>query len=214
MKYHLGCGSNYLEGYINVDFSSDNHNVNFDIKADLYTDILTMDYQPCLEIRSHHFFEHFNYFETLALLFKWTNALQLGGKLIIDLPDMEELCKAYLFHQGKTQFLVARYIFGSHEADWAYHINSWSENTLRLILEDIGYKIIDVKKYGNYMDMQPNCGFTVEASLDQNWNKEELIEKLIKYFKWYQNGETKFENSLGKYFTTEFIKLIGKNDNI
>lgn len=208
MKYHLGCGSNYLNGYLNVDFPSENHNVNHNIKADLYTDILEMDYQECEEIRSSHFFEHFNYFNTFVLLYKWTEKLNIAGKLIIDLPDLEELCKAYLEGDIKTKFIVARYMYGSHEADWAYHINGWSKETLSYILQELGYEIININKYGLFNEEKPNCGITITATLNKKYNKDEVANKLIKIFDLYKNGNTDFENRLCLYFTEKFNSKI------
>lgn len=204
MKYHLGCGSHYLEGYTNVDFPPENHNVNHDIKVDLYANILEMTYEGCEEIRSHHFFEHFSYFDTLALLFKWTKCLILNGKLVIDMPDLEELCKAYLNGSIETKFITTRYLYGSHEADWAYHINGWSKDTISYILENIGYEIQQTNKYGNFTDEKPNCGITVSAILKQKYDKDTLREKFHKVFKLYQNGDTDFENRLCEYFIKEF----------
>ncbi len=208
MKYHLGCGSQYLEGYINVDFPSENHNVNHDIRADIYIDILKMSYDDCDEIRSHHFFEHFNYFDTMVLLLKWTNSLKLNGKLIIDLPDLEELCKAYLAADNKTKFLIVRYMYGSHEADWAYHINGWSKDTLEYILKELGYSIQHVKKYGNFTDKQPNCGITITAILENKITAEEIKNKIMNFLALYKNGNTDFENSLYDYFTSELLTKI------
>lgn len=208
MKYHLGCGSQYLEGYLNVDFPSDQHNVNFNIRADLYTDILTMKYDECDEIKSHHFFEHFNYFETFILLFKWTNALKIGGKLIIDIPDLEALCRAYFSTNIATKFLVARYLFGSHEADWAYHINGWSQDTLEYVLCAIGFRLERVVKYGDPGSAQPNCGITFEAILSDKPEINKLQEILASIFALYKNGDTIFENSLCDYFIEEFEKGI------
>jgi hypothetical protein len=209
VKYHLGCGSHYLEGYLNVDFPDANHNVNHDIRADLYTDILQMHYEECEEIRSHHFFEHFNYFDTFALLYKWTNALKSGGKLTIDLPDLEELCRAYLSADTKTKFLVARYLYGSHEADWAYHINGWSKETLEIVLQSLGYIIQDVQKYGSYTDKQPNCGLTISSILQNKPNPTEMKNSLIQLLALYKNGNTEFENSLCDYFVVEMNKNLG-----
>lgn len=208
MKYHLGCGSKYLEGYLNVDFPPSNHNVNHDVIADLYTDIIDMKYDDCDEIRSHHFFEHFNYFDTFVLLFKWTNSLKLGGKLVIDLPDLEELCKAYLKADAKTKFIVVRYLYGSHEADWAYHINGWSKSTLEYILTELGYVLQDVNKYGNFEDEKPNCGITITAALNHKYDTNDLINKFTKFFELYKNGNTDFENRLCDYFVAEFRKKI------
>ena|SRR5271166_6485531 len=210
MKYHLGCGSQYLPGYLNVDFPSTHHNVNHDVVADLYTDIMTMSYDDCEEIRSHHFFEHFNYFDTMVLLFKWTNSFNMGGKLIIDLPDLEELCKAYLAADSQTKFLVARYMYGSHEADWAYHINGWSKDTLTFILNELGYVIDNIEKYGNFKDKQPNCGITITATLQTKYDIDMIKNKIIKIFELYKNGNADFENSLCNYFAAEFNKKIGR----
>lgn len=209
MKYHLGCGSQYLKGYTNVDFPPENHNVNHDIVADIYINILTMRYEnDCDEIRSHHFFEHFNYFDTFVLLFNWTRDLKLGGKLVIDLPDLEELCKAYLSADVKTKFIITRYMFGSHEADWAYHINGWSKDTLEFVLKELGYKIQSVNKYGDFKDPKPNCGVTITAILDQKYNANDLLNKLISFLNLYKNGDTDFENRLCNYFITELqIKI-------
>jgi predicted SAM-dependent methyltransferase len=208
MKYHLGCGSNYLEGYLNVDFPPENHNVNHDIKADLYTDILKMNYPDCEEIRSHHFFEHFNYFDTCVLLYKWTHNLQLGGILVIDLPDLEALCQAYLLADVKTRFLVGRYMFGSHEANWAYHINMWSQNTLTYILTELGYVIENIHKYGLPTDKQPNCGLTIRAKKNIIYNQEEIKNKITNFLELYKNGDTDFENRLCQYFKDEFNRKI------
>lgn len=206
LKYALGVGEYYLEGYLNVDYPQEHHNVNDNIKADLYADILTMDYEPCIEIRSHHFFEHFNYFNTFILLYKWINALELNGILTIDIPDLEELCKAYLYGDIKTKFLVTRYLYGSHEAHWAYHINGWSKDTLEYILNDLGLELINIKKYGNFEDIQPNCGMTLTFEVKNKLNKQEISEKLINFLSLYKNGETDFENRLYKYFEQEFNK--------
>ena len=90
MKYHLGCGTRYFDGYVNVDNPPSEHSI-ANVKADIYGDLITVKLDPCEEIRSHHVFEHFSYSESLALLVKWTRALKIDGVLIIDIPDIEVL---------------------------------------------------------------------------------------------------------------------------
>lgn len=207
--YHLGCGSQYLSGYINIDFPEANHNVNHDVKADLYTDILEMKYEECDEIRSHHFFEHHNYYDSFVLLFKWTEALKVGAKLIIDVPDLEALCKAYLAADVKKKFLVVRYISGSHEGSWAVHFSNWNEDTLSYVLKEIGYLIEKVDKYGSPTEEKPNCGVMITAKKETVYSREELIKKLENILELYQNGkDSDFENRLGQYFKDEMKKKI------
>ena len=137
MKYHLGCGAKYFDGYVNVDFPQEKQTI-VQVKADIYDSLLTLKYEPCDEIRSHHVFEHFNYIESMALLIKWTQALQIKGLLRIDVPDLEALCKAlletYKSHYVLKSFRVIRLLLGSHESDWAYHTNGWNPITLSYIL--------------------------------------------------------------------------------
>jgi predicted SAM-dependent methyltransferase len=176
MKYHLGCGTNYLDGYINVDFPQEKHTI-VQIKADIYESLLTLKYESCGEIRSHHVFEHFNYIESIALLIKWTRALQSGGTLRIDLPDVETLCeelnKSYRAQNTRRCFKLIRLIFGSHESDWAYHINGWNSITLSYVLEKFGYDSIQTQVYGNQNAEFPNCG------LDMTFMKSREVPDLI-----------------------------------
>ena len=72
MKYHLGCGETYLDGYCNVDFPPENRTAQKQTRVDLEADLLVMPYGPCEEIRSSHVFEHFN---EAALLEWWRGQL-------------------------------------------------------------------------------------------------------------------------------------------
>jgi hypothetical protein len=208
MKYHLGCGSHYLAGYINVDFPLTEHTVNNEVKADLYQDIIKMKYDPCDEIRSHHFFEHFNFIDSFVLLYKWTMALNIGGTLIIDVPDLEALCKAYLNPSLTVKFRVARYLYGSHEANWAHHINGWSKESLEFILTVFGYKIDSFYNYGDPNAEYPNCGVCLNAKLVSKYGATNIRDALLALFGNYKNGDTDFENRLVEFYKSEFNNKI------
>src|SRR3990172_7747840 len=62
IRLHLGCGENYFNGYINIDYPSSEHTVQERAAADIFGDITTLVFpsQSIDEIRSHHTFEHFN----------------------------------------------------------------------------------------------------------------------------------------------------------
>lgn len=173
-KYHLGCGSKYIKGYINVDFPQEEHTI-VSIKADIYSDLIELNYLPCSEIRSHHVFEHFDYIQSVALLFKWTKALTIDGILRIDLPNIQLLCKG--LDDAETNkplqvFKFIRMIYGSHEAKWAFHINGWTENSLTYVLDKMGFSLKNARKYGNISDRFPNCG------IDMTFNKIREIPNL------------------------------------
>ena len=94
VKLHLGCGQNYLEGYVNVDLPSEGQTV-MNAQADVYQDIRTLSYQENSvdEIRNHHLLEHFNRQEAIKLLLQWRRWLKIGGLLYIETPDFETMAK-------------------------------------------------------------------------------------------------------------------------
>jgi len=205
MKYHLGCGGTYLNGYVNVDFPPTEHTIQQSLRADIYADILTMNYQPCEEIRSRHFFEHFNYIDSMVLLYRWTKALDIGGRLFIDLPDIDALCRAMLNGSIEKKFRTIRYMYGSHEAKWAYHINGWSSETLEYTLSRLGYTIKEVRKYGDPNSDFPNCGVEVFATVQQKKSDDELKHIVRDILSLYRNGDNETENNLWNIFNTQFL---------
>ena len=201
IKYHLGCGKNYIPGYINVDFPSDHHNVNKNIKADIYDNILTMKYEKSDEIRLHHVFEHFGYSESLALLIKWTDSIIINGRLIIEVPDVKILAKIL----GKTsdqevEFNIIRYLYGCQSSHWGYHINNWTEGMFRYILNELGYNIIFVGRNGDKNSKRPNISIIIEAKKQSNIcisNMITISKNILKKYLNEKDGEVR--NSLALY---------------
>lgn len=147
-KLHLGCGELYLEGYVNIDFPPEHHTV-VKVKADLYSDIRNLKYpeNSIEEIRLHHVFEHFSRQEALKLLADWRKWLKPGGKLVIETPDVETAFQMFAETDDlKKRFALLRHVFGSHEADWAYHKDGWGEQKFKFILEKFGFEDIECEK--------------------------------------------------------------------
>ena len=101
IKLHLGCGANYLPGYINVDLPAAGQTV-MRAKADVYQDFRTLTYadNSIDEIRSHHVLEHFSRAEAVKLLLKWRRWLASGGVLQIETPDFDTSVWYYLFYRA------------------------------------------------------------------------------------------------------------------
>lgn len=150
-KLHLGCGDNYLEGYINIDLPLENQTI-IEGKADMRSNIFDLDFkkESIDEIRLHQVFEHFSRQESLSLILMWRQWLKPGGVLIIETPDFEECVKKFLETDDlRTRFVLGRHIFGSHEAKWAFHKDYWCEDKFNFILSRLGFKDIRCVKYKN-----------------------------------------------------------------
>jgi hypothetical protein len=149
-KLHLGCGEAHFAGYINIDYPPSEHTVQTRTGSDIYADILKLSFSEnsISEFRSHHFFEHFNRQQALALLCTWHYALEEGGILFIETPDFEQSIKMLLENQYSYQDkqVIIRHIFGSHEAFWALHYDGWYDAKYRYVLGHLGFEVISSQK--------------------------------------------------------------------
>ena len=90
-----------------------------------------------------HLLEHFNRFEAIDILEQWKVWLKKGGKLVIEVPDFEQVCKDF---SGGNKYWLSRHTFGSHKANWAFHKESWWEEKFEEVLTKLGFEIIEFKK--------------------------------------------------------------------
>lgn len=150
MKLHLGCGSYYLEGYVNIDLPSDQHTVGRP-KVDLIADFRTLTYAEGSidEIRLHHVFEHFTRAEALKLLLNWRRWLKPGGVLHIETPDFDTACWYHALSGFKARAEIARHVFGSQEAGWANHYDGWGIRKYKFVLKKIGFENLHFVKRSN-----------------------------------------------------------------
>lgn len=210
LRLHLGCGEQYLEGYINIDYPPTEHTVQTNSVADFFADFVALNFpkQTVDEVRLHHVFEHFDRPTALALLCKWHRWLKIGGTLIIETPDFEaslELIQSHK-HSYKEKQAVLRHIFGSHEAEWATHRDGWYQEKFTHVLTTLGFEDI---KFDN-SQWQMTCNITVitikksefddnklsatakyllEESLIDHSPSEEQINKV-----WFKNFERIFHD--------------------
>lgn len=152
MKLHLGCGQYYLDGYVNVDYPSSEHQVQTSLRADLYRDLTTLDYPPgsVQEVRLHHVFEHFSRPVALALLCRWRDWLAPEGLLHIETPDLMASARLLVWPwvgYAKKQEVI-RHLFGSHEASWAIHWDGWYAERFERTLTALGFDGISIRTSG------------------------------------------------------------------
>ncbi len=142
LRLHLGCGEQYLQGYINIDFPAAEHQIQTKAVADLFSDVTSLLFPSELldEIRLHHVFEHFSRVTALALLIRWSEWLKPGGKLVIETPDLEGSAKILLSDlpwQVKTA--TVRHLAGDQADTWAYHVDHWFPERFQRTLSRLGF---------------------------------------------------------------------------
>ena len=148
LKLHLGCGTNKLSGWINID----------SVKAcepDLVHDItkpLPYADQAVDEILAEDLLEHFDKYMRFVVFGDWARVLKIGGRLTVQVPNFKKILFRYFkfgydnfvdFIFGENMWRSDVYIghFGNHK--WGY-----CEKTLKEFVALFGIEPAEVETKG------------------------------------------------------------------
>jgi predicted SAM-dependent methyltransferase len=149
LRLHLGCGETQLDGYVNIDYRQEHHNV-MRSQADFSADLTHLSFKNEVvdEIRLHHVFEHFNRVTALAMLIRWHSWLKVGGKLHIETPDIIGSAQTLLSAVSlQTKMRVVRHLAGDQAADWGYHVDHWFPKRFEHTLRSLGFTDIKARSW-------------------------------------------------------------------
>jgi predicted SAM-dependent methyltransferase len=93
MKLNLGCGSDVRPGYTNIDFREIPGTTNVDLSVFPWP----WERESCDEIMMLDFLEHFPYKQADQVLMECWRVLKTGGKLVVQVPDVEHCARALSF---------------------------------------------------------------------------------------------------------------------
>lgn len=147
LRLHLGCGEQHFDGYVNIDYPSDQHNV-MQVKADYQANITQLDFPPesVDEIRLHHVFEHFNRVTALAMLIRWQQWLKVGGVLHIETPDLMGSATTLVSDlPWAVKMGTVRHLAGDQAAAWAYHVDHWFPERYQHTLKKLGFGKVETQ---------------------------------------------------------------------
>lgn len=140
---HLGSGDQKIDDFLNID-------ANLFTKCDVVAGIKKIKLaEECTRIiYASHVFEHISRYTTSKVLGEWYRLLKPGGRLYILVPNMETLFQIYLENIKSYQTAEGKYladfamdiIYGGQINRWDYHYYGYSFETLRLLLESVGFK--------------------------------------------------------------------------
>lgn len=108
VKLNVGCGTDYKEGWINIDNNSDNNieklDLNWDLRNPLPFKNGSVDF-----IYNEHFIEHLTVEEGQKAIKDMMRVLKPGGVVRIATPDLEESVELYLDPSWKKRSLIKTY---------------------------------------------------------------------------------------------------------
>ena len=161
-RLNVGCGTDYREGYINIDGSNELPHV--DKIIDLSQERLSRYYDENSidEIIAQGFIEHHFHWEAINILNDFHFILNENGILYLQLPDAEWIMKTRLISIDRKINLL----FGGQDIpqgneiqdksrlrypQYFCHKYGWSKNSLSETLKKIGFNIEKIKT-GNLFD--------------------------------------------------------------
>lgn len=163
LKLNLGAGGIEYPGYLSVDM--------YDPRANIIMDIanLTFKDNTAVEILASHVFEHLNPYHSVATLADWRRVLKPGGKLIMEMPDIEQLCKRFTESKSTGErYGILNAIYGSVNTTnsgepsdiTSPHLFGWWPESLHDHLTNAGYGEI---KFMSEKIPHPESNLRVEA---------------------------------------------------
>lgn len=107
IKLNLGSGNYPKNDYLNIDL--------LDTRADVIMDAgsLQFDDNSVDEIFASHLFQQLNPFKILKILNEWHRVLKPGAKIILEMPNIEELCKQFLTADKISKYKILNSMFGT-----------------------------------------------------------------------------------------------------
>lgn len=136
IKLHLACGKDYRQGYINVDYYTENF-----VKVDQRFDITDIPYadDSVDEILALHVIEHFDFHEGQRVLSEWYRVLKPNGKLVLETPDFLETCREFVNGSQNTRLALYNHFFAAPWIPGQIHKFLFTEDQLRVQLGWAGF---------------------------------------------------------------------------
>jgi predicted SAM-dependent methyltransferase len=134
---NLGCGTEKIEGAINVDVSE---KATPDLQFDITTQFPLED-EVFDEVYFFHCIEHIEKYKQIFVLAEIHRVMKLGGTLYISYPEFEEVLKCWLENRdGNRKFWEAT-IYGRQLYPGDYHFAGMQTLQLRQMFDDVGFKV-------------------------------------------------------------------------
>jgi len=148
VRLHLGCGTNHLPGWVNVDL--------FGMHPDLHWDLrwrLPFPDDSATAVVLEHVVEHFALDEVVSLLDDCRRVLRPGGRIRVGVPDFGSYLRSYAGDGGfiednrpgrPTPLLAVAEVALAHG-----HKSVWDGPTLVSALQEVGFDDARLRAFGD-----------------------------------------------------------------
>ena len=152
MKINLCCGEDVRPGYINIDVRRTRPEV---LVMDIEKELLRpFPDNSADEIIARDCIEHISWRRVEDLLRDIYRVLKPGGKVYIQVPDLEAIAKKIIlnpdFRYGELEGwkAISYWVYGGQDYPENTHKAGFTIPTLKRLLESIGFVVVEIKNDG------------------------------------------------------------------
>lgn len=161
MKLHLGCGGDYIPGYINSDLYAEKVDERFDALNIPYPD------NSFEEVKAFHIIEHFDFYKGNDALKEWFRVLMPGGRLHIETPDFLESCRMFVENDDMIRTQMYGHFFSTPWIPGQQHLFLFTQHQLTTQLTWAGFtnikRILPTSRYVTIDKMPEHIFLCMEA---------------------------------------------------
>lgn len=96
------------------------------------------------EVHSYHFIEHVYAWEAPSLLRDWYRLLRAGGRLVLELPDIEKAARNLLAGLGDQMAMWPLYGDWNHKDPYMMHKHGYTPASITRLLAEHGFTRVQV----------------------------------------------------------------------
>jgi predicted SAM-dependent methyltransferase len=151
MKIHFACGRQVLDGFYNIDAirhpnAPRDPELIFEMRFDggKLVEQMPLGDGSADEFHAFHILEHFYRYDVDAAIEEWKRLLRSGGRMVLELPNLEAACRNLL--AGMRDQMCMWPLYGDPSWGSPYMIHRWgyTPTTITGLLAEHGFTKIQV----------------------------------------------------------------------
>lgn len=151
MRINFACGRQVLDGFYNIDAVEHSKaerppELLFELR---FADGKLVEQIPladgcATELHAMHVTEHFYRYDVDAVIEEWKRLLQVGGRLVLELPNIEAAARNLLAGMNDQMCMWPLYGDPSWKSPYMIHRWGYSPKTITALLAEHGFKKIQI----------------------------------------------------------------------
>lgn len=146
MKVHFACGKHIWDGFYNIDAVRDpkatrDPELLFEFRFDggKLVEQLPLADGCATELHAMHIIEHFYRYDVDAAVAEWKRILRQGGKIVLELPNLEAAARNLLAGMRDQMTMWALYGDPGHGSPYMVHRWGYTPQTIQSLLAFHGF---------------------------------------------------------------------------